>query len=825
MAAVRDTDTLLRLFGDQTAANKYEDFRFQAILHIEDTKRACDEMTHTELARSNDKNVKQQREILQWFKDKYGERSLVYNSVLKSIIVLELPRDYIVNKVKQEGRLPAAYQTGMIAKPKVTDRYVVDFRVEADRVALEDVQDEKIERNRDDDEVRRHSNMLRLTRFMKRRFQRYMGKLKPKIYVLRNSSGTRMQDYVNITDINGICYITEEEAYRVEHEWKPIIEYFKILNFEEDMQYKEYECNNGTFGSINYAPDDSGKIRISYTIDPVVQVISKAIHEALDYCLKAVACNGTYDQMRVIRNIIRNQWNQKTIVSTDMSKYSDTLQFSAIGQVLEAIGIPHDVVIAMRDLYTLPMWDNVLSQVTPRTLSSYQGQYGDFPMITLKNLYNQCVVYDYVNTMYGEKYQVVVKARFNRKKGRWIDNRSFNSAVGDDTIMSFITWKRDAEELYEIIRAVFNYDGVNINKTKTHWIEHGKGSCDFIKRIIDPQGLRPYLRLSALEGDLDDKCEELLRYFRDNLLDIDEWKETCQLVLQEKADFLVNLHPICGGVIDRPISEDDLRQLIRRNEAVHRIYEHEPDGLRIWLSRQDEEGFNILESPLLGWLDSDDYYVTVESREQEEDISFEDLISGVVQEAEEESTDLKEKLIGRLLSSDRLGYKYYKLENLDRFVGLTYEQCSKFPDFTNFIEDFDRREAYRCMIGNKKLKRSRTYSALYSREELPYDITDITRPELISTSGQASDYLLSLARKRWDARCTRIKRFSGLYDMTVFGTVYHYVKMSGQTYRLYYAETSDYQIIPYDVFKIMMDMNCSEDRWKELYFQATGVSV
>jgi len=62
MAAVRDTDTLLRLFGDQTAANKYEDFRFQAILHIEDTKRACDEMTHTELARSNDKNVKQQRD-------------------------------------------------------------------------------------------------------------------------------------------------------------------------------------------------------------------------------------------------------------------------------------------------------------------------------------------------------------------------------------------------------------------------------------------------------------------------------------------------------------------------------------------------------------------------------------------------------------------------------------------------------------------------------------------------------------------------------------------------------------------------------------------
>lgn len=806
------------------STGRLQKLRMNIAKDVVSAKRAVDELTHPDLSPCHEKNVESFKDQFLWFKDRYGEYSTEYTSVCKMIVPFELPRSEIVKQIQLKGELPAAFNKFLIAETHFWDAHVCSFAEEAVSSYLENP------------ELRggKHANSRRLARKISFRFHRYMAKLekgdcpdgqgkrkkRKKLYLLKNGSHTRFQDGPNLQDINGMIYATEEEIEKVYTVWEPIIEYFGIANFEEDLLMIQAEgIPKGTYGSINYAPDDSGKTRISYCLDPVVQVLSKAIHEALDYAVKDLACNGTYRQMTLPRNMVKKGYHKTALcVSTDMTKYSDTLQFNFIEDMFRVLGLPDNVITAIRDLYTLPMWDSVLQKVTPRTTASYQGQYGDFPLITLVNLWNQCIVYDFINYNYNCKYVVELDLKKDKRTGKLVSHNSTNSAVGDDTMMIFPNPPEylTADIVFEVVRAVFNRCGVNINKSKTHILDRGKGCCDFVKRVITSDGLVPYFRVEGICGSFDDQCAELLRFYRDNIVDDEEFLNYCIHFLgEEKGRELYNLHPINGGVIDRPINELDLKRFIRRNESLSCLYSNRHDDeLRLWFKHIEAQGIDLSQTALVGFVDryALDCSVSFSDAEDGEELVL-DVDEHVAEYDYEEVECTHEDVKKAILKLCTYGFEHFHLKGVRSFIGHTLAEIrASRPEVGLFLDDYQQAESYRYMVSHNIMKPT-TYSDMFSDDYLPFEVAD----ELfrLAYSDNVEDVALYKAENLTNLlkrRCSRVYE-EGPYWSTDY---LYYHDTDGKKYRMYPAFNSKYPVITFSQFKQALGCVVSQGREEEL---------
>lgn len=689
--------------SEEWVRDTIQELWLQIRLHIKDYKEVCDSLTHSEIeiVEENSNHIYFRR-VLNEFSKVFGLMSLQVQSLMKMAVEVELSSKTVRDAYKNNADLYApAFLPGLVARPDLSTRLgrsVNTFFEDGWRCLIDDETWRK-----------RHPNLERMIRLLRKHFDKYMSKLVPKIYVLTNASATRFEDGVNICDINGIAYITEEESEAVKNRWDKIISFFKMLNFDDDLTYVSTGSSD-YYGTINVAPDDSGKTRISYCIDPVVQVISKAVAKCLDYVSRKFPSNCTKDQMRIVRKIIKERWNEYAfILSLDMSKYSDTLQFLWIEKVLSVMGFPSEVIIQIRDLYTLPMYDKVKERITPRTTASYQGQYGDFSMITLINIWTQCNIYDYLQ----EYYELELEHKIN------------GGAVGDDTIMVFL---RKHDNLFEVARQFYAHLGVNINRTKTHTLYQGEGTADFIKRFITKDGLVPYLRLAPFfTPDRGQWIEEILRFQRSNEM-VGVFNELCDFLLSgEESRFCKNLHVLNGGAVDRQVTEDDIKLFCYRDERLSFKYSpRNKDELRHWIDLMHSRDVELCKTALIGFCPH-----------------YEEMFEDVIGDDEENYwtvtnyQNMEKATVDGILSCYTHGFEHATLNNLQDLIGLTMSQLKSLrPDLIDYLDDYNHDEAYRYL--NSQEKRVRRITVYQEMMEFNSDAYEL--PQETHRSQRVTDY-------------------------------------------------------------------------------------
>lgn len=771
-----------KMISDEEFAHDYQSLDLRMHLNITDYKKVVDAFTHgTPFPEGED--AEYFKEVLQKYIDIYGMMSFMVNSLFKMAVDVELPRSVIVREYcKTSGA--AAFNKSLIAK--------LPLNAEAN-ACKSNMQ--RVLQYADLEDIRKSNpNCYRMMTLMRKYYRRYMSNLTPKIYTLVNDSGTRIEDYTNITDINGIAYCSEEDVKLLKDKLSNTLRVYKILNLE--MEYIDYE-RNGVWGSINVAPDDSGKTRISYSIDPIIQVVSKAVSKSLEYVAKKLACNCTYDQMRVIRSILRHRWNENAlIVSTDMSKYSDTLQFGNIHALLVNMGVDSEVAREIWWLYNLDMYDSARKVRMPGTSASYQGQYGDFAMITLMNLYTQAAIYDMLGeTMYlGEDEKEIT-----------------NGAVGDDTIMVFFKSK----DVLDIVTYHYNYLGVNINPTKTHILDHGEGFCDFIKRMITREGLVPYIRLRvAMKGTRDEKIEELLRLWRDNLLSFRDWRTMVELLCPEDSSKILRLHVLNGGVYAGPIEESDVKLFCLKNERIALKYKKRTeDNLRKWISLLHSNGYRLMDTALLGWAD---HYQGFFDEFEDEDLS----------EYYTSEEEIESEIEENLLKTYRYGYEEYELSNLQNLIGLTMDEVKEiFPEAYSYWKSYCESESYRSMMYNgKKVRKVDVYSFMFD-SDLSFDVpeTVLRSPLTIDHSELSAAQNISLMKHQ----LMILERY-GTCSLEKCWYTYHYIyTYKGVRYRLYKLEritSRSLPLLPFEKYTEIMGDRIGKDKISQKEHYANFIS-
>jgi hypothetical protein len=784
-------------------------------------KVAIDEVAHTNLEPSLDPVTIKCKEVLKNLSETFGVFSPVYQSIVKMIIDCELDPKDIKKEVKERNVLPAAFVPSIVAHPSFEMWPVVSF--------VDNIFDKEYES--DPIYFDKYTNVLRLKSYIQKKSERFFKRrsCKRRLIKLSNGSSTRIEDEVNVQDLNGSIYIAEEEIQLIQR-CQCLLDWLHIDNFKDEFKLLETIQVQNTFGSVNYAPDDSGKTRVSFLIDSCIQVVSKAFHEYLDYLVKDLSCNGTYRQQAVIRNMIVKGRNRRegVILSTDMSKYSDTMQRSYMIQTLEWIGIPPEVTGCLNELYSLPLWDSVLKRTTGRTTASYQGQYGDFPWITLMNIFNQLACYDFVNYTYGTKYYIDL--RLKKIGNKLISRNDMNCAVGDDTIMAFPGWKHRAEDLFEIVQAVFNRVGVNINLSKTHWIRDGEGCCDFVKRFITKEGLIPYLRLqSAVSVNLDERCEEMLRFYRDNMVSKEEWDSIVDcFVPPDYAEPLKRLHILNGGIVDSIITPEDIRLFYYKNTVYSRSQAlRNKDEIRKWIDMVHRcYDIKLIDTHLISFLVQEISPISVKEEEEEEEVVLWDCEEEEIdwtREVRDVSSDLdsklrwnfssweevkssftEEELIQQILNTNTKGYEYPDFENISRLVGETLESAlDKYPDFCSFFTDYQQNEIYRYLYSNSK-RNIDVYTRMF-KEDYSWLIerNDIYRYPLDRLSKNCGGQLLQVIEKR--AIKEHITELC-----TYWGKDYRYLVWKGKRYRLYLANVTSYDIPPKSAFLYLLGYNESQ---------------
>lgn len=765
----------------------------QIRFHIKEYKEVCDSLTHPdiEIVKPNPDH-RYFLEVLNRFIKRFSLMSMQVQSLMKMAIEVELPAKKVREDYLKNGDPYApAFLDRLVAEP--------DLSSAIGRTVRAYFEDSWKLLYSDENWKKRHPNAGRMIRLIRKYFRKYMDRLEHKIYTLTNGSATRFEDGTDIKDINGIVYITKQEQDAVENRWNEIIKYFKVLNFDEDISYVVVESGD-YYGTINVAPDDSGKTRISYCIDPVVQVISKAVAKCLDYVSRKLPSNCTKDQMRIVRKILKEQWNQKAyILSLDMSKYSDTLQFKWILKMLNIMGIPELVCKQIEDLYTLPMYDKVKGVVTPRTKASYQGQYGDFSMITLLNVWTQCNIFDF----FGEYYELEDESRIN------------GGAVGDDTIMVFM---RQHDQLFEAARQFYANLGVNINRTKTHTLFAGQGTADFIKRFITAEGLIPYIRLAPFFTlDKGSWIEELLRFQRSNNM-YDLFSSLCDLVLDESESlFTKNLHVLNGGCVDRKITEDDLKLFCFRDSCLGDKYKfrHE-DEMRHWISLMHSRGVSLMTTALIGF--SVHYEEMFEETEADEIEPYWN---------QRNISDMERAIEDGLVNCYTHGYEHAHLDNLQDLIGMTMRQCKEYrKDLIEYLDDFNREETYRYLSSQeKRLRKVDVYAKMMSFDPASYILPDCTsRSERVTDySERGAAHNSSLGRQvisLFEQNCTSYG-WSLCSDRCWHCDYRPYIYRFGVERRLYSLEKPTYRsrsLPTYEEFKEVIQAFChDEDHLKSMY--------
>lgn len=511
-----------------------------------------------------------------------GRDSMLFNTLIRSVSVAQLSKKQVDSIQLKKDKDPPAFD--------------VRFRAEHNEVRSR----LRIELS----EFIRKSNDPWLAS-VRAKFTKEMVRLKgleeDQLIRLTNGTTTIIQwDTFNVNDIVSIVFCPEDfydkfgevgKFFRVGNRYS-IDDPFLYIDIPRCVIYSDYG------GEHLNIPDKDGKIREIYRMFAWVQVLSKAVHKSMDHIVRDLEGNYTYNHREWLRNIVENGWNKtKYILGTDMSKYSDTLDRSFIMELLEVFGIPRAVVAELDVLYSQDIWDSLRQKGLHNTLSTQQGQYGDFPFITLANLVLQRFVYHKLNLACQEGY---------------------TAAVGDDTGMIFDS---KPHNIIGLIQDIYGSVGVRINKTKTSELDNGEGRVDFVKRELTKDGIIDFLNTRAIWNN---NIDSVIR----DIFDLESCSQTTKMSMLkamfgiEGGSHLANLSIINGGIKDTPISEEDLLIYLERNRQITKLLGYKPDETKLLLERMQKyllefdplEEHYLYETPLISFLDKDELQLASEGK-------------------------------------------------------------------------------------------------------------------------------------------------------------------------------------------------------------------
>lgn len=558
------------------------------------------------------------------------------------------------------------------------------------------------------------------------------------IIKLTNGSSTRIvNNGININDILSIAFADPDIVAL----FPETIKFFHITNFE--YEYLEVS-DHGQGGDHMLIADKEYKTREVYRMTSTVQVISKAVHILLDSIARKIPGNYTYNHTGFLKKSIEMGRNLKgNLVSTDMSKYSDTLDRRLIMGILEKMGLPREVVQELDVLYSLPIKDKHTTRIFSGTAATYQGQYGDFPMITIANLYLQCCVRD----------------RLGRHS--LMEMYEDNAAVGDDTCFYFSDG--DPNMQLETIIDIYGKAGVNINRTKTHILVDGIGSIDFVKRVVDKDGIIPYWipNLLVSKERSDEGVREVYRYYDetgDRSLCLKVLNRVCGWSIEE-SNRIMNLHRINGGIREDNITEEDLMTYMARVIDLDYSTRLSDNGSKRWLSNFKEnlveQGLNLFNTPFMA------YYSHYESMEEETSIY-----------ATPESID--QDIYNNITNMSRIGFKVQEVD-IKEWLGKTWNDVKESDMLQDYMTSFRFKEDQRNM--------DNVYQDILSKTPRDIDTLHMYGQEISSLE----DYIIESNRLESFHLITN-KLKCKVYWETYFGYTYVYTYMGGRKVRLYRVE-------------------------------------
>lgn len=371
---------------------------------------------------------------------------------------------------------------------------------------------------------------------------------------------TMLSNNTSMDDINGIDMNDIIQQIYGNEKWydmvKPILDFFDKGN---EYDYIEYRPKHEITSS--FIPDKGLKVRIIYRICGYLSVALKYVHNDLDRIARHIEGNYTYDQMGWLIGLVNNNYHKNClIVTTDMSKYSDTLPWEIIAEVLKW-RYPNDVVDAITNCYQSTMYDKRHDKYYEDLMSSLQGLFGDFPLITVVNLCMQDFIYHKLGLNHGtfiEPYR--------------------NAGVGDDTGMVFFNY-HNVDKCMDMIYDCYNAIGVNINMDKTHFMDHGVGFIDFVKLKLTKngigfsfsgRGLIDYGAGVSYDVFIRDICNYVNNLSR--LIDpimVTYYKDTINYLKGSDYKWLFEVSIINGGLNKDYITESDIATFIYRLYKVH----------------------------------------------------------------------------------------------------------------------------------------------------------------------------------------------------------------------------------------------------------------
>lgn len=619
----------------------------------------------------------------------------------------------------------------------------------------------------------------------------------PEYVVLTNGTTTSLVYFgINLTDIMGSCMCPDSFMDK----FPKLGKFFKIRNRFcsndgiEYVKYPEGPTITGIGGVHKVIPDKDGKTREIYQMYPWVQILSKSVHIALDRVARQLPGNYTYNQRQLLTNIVDRGYNKVgsdfTIVGTDMSKYSDTLLRSFIMDILRACGIPDDIVDEIDLLYSLPVYDDIKKCIWKGSVATYQGQYGDFPMITIANIVLQEYLYYWAKIPHIE---------------------GLNGAVGDDTCTG-----APGKHLYMIdyIRQIYGSVGVRINSDKTSVLYDGRGAIDFVKLQVDCTGILGFLNIRATKTGNWDKV--ILDVMESHLPYDSKVKLLSYMFPDTNISALLNISILNGGISDHPINYLDLAGYSYKMLEVQRIMKPKRDEVYRFLMRLvkylEEQMLELVDTALVGFLTKEDVQLLSQSP----------------------NIEPNEFLIKRILNIVSLGYKGNVITNLKSLIGhkpselkeelereesrirkyhlewgrfdylLTWKQVQDYESWMAFRDRSSLRKLYR---GDRLIR----LSELDLSEQPIFNEFKFSNVGINTISVDEYDTLDRALRstRNHEKIMTLLVKFGDVFTILSYGVTYHYIHMNwyGNTgiYRLYdITYRSEYDPIPEQFYNSRM---------------------
>jgi hypothetical protein len=211
-------------------------------------------------------------------------------------------------------------------------------------------------------------------------------------------------------------------------------------------------------GRLAAIPEARGKIRIVAIVDYWTQLVLKPLHHAIFRSLRAIRQDGTFDQVRPMKELIERVGPQNVrIASFDLSAATDRLPAKLQVQILNLLGLPGDLWITLLDrpYYYVGKFDDGerFSREYKYAVGQPMGAYSSWGMLALT-------------------HHIIVQVAAARagEIQPWFRDYAI---IGDDIIIA-----NDA--VANCYRSIMNDLGVEINMTKSH---HGN-VAEFAKKWI-----------------------------------------------------------------------------------------------------------------------------------------------------------------------------------------------------------------------------------------------------------------------------------------------------------------------------------------------------